>query len=131
MKKNILKFLLLIFPIFAFTQEYFVEIEDSFDAFDIKIRAFENQNISRLILVDHYILEPKSNYGLLILIVEESHYCKRFIESNGSSCEGSSFTFYKGLNLPDGKYHLYINDDNYGFIYISEDSVYFDPINCI
>lgn len=129
MKKTLLKFLLFLMPIFCFSNQYFVEIEDNEDSFDIKIREFENRKNTRLILEDLYIELPERRYGIISLDVDQSHYVRRTNKSN--FYDESIFTFYKELHFIEGDYLLYINDEYYGSIHITEDEIYFDPINCL
>jgi len=132
MKKFIFTSLLLafVFPIFSCYHEYFVEVIDKGATFEIKMRTFENQNsICPLKLIKVNIEKPTAvQDGVIDLKVMKDPQGKCLMAIGPHR---GSFTFRRGFSLPDGCYSLIINDNDYGFLEISEYGVYFNPINCL
>ncbi|MFA6119123.1 MAG: hypothetical protein WCT85_03920 [Parachlamydiales bacterium] len=132
MKKNIFIVLLsIILPIFAFSHEYFVEIEEKTDSFQLNLRTILKKNcMCPLRFYDVRIEKPTNvNYGMISLIVATD---PKDICLMAFGYHRGSFIFYKDFQtLPNGIYYLIINDLNYGYLIISNFKVFLDPINCI
>lgn len=123
-------FLLCLLPLVGFSQELFVEVEDRGTFFQIKMRTYQDQNSMCQLKLASINIE-KSTFArdgqIILQVIKDTH--KRCQEAIGpyKGC----FTLRKGLNLPEGRYSLIINEEDYGFLYIFPDEVYFDPINCL
>ncbi|NGX32946.1 MAG: hypothetical protein K1060chlam4_01003 [Candidatus Anoxychlamydiales bacterium] len=132
MKKfKIFTFLVLaVFPLVSFAQDLFVEVEDRGRSFKINMRTFQDQISSGVFKLEKVDIEKPtfSHDGIIDLYV--------VVDTNRRSQESvgpykGSFTLRRSVNIPEGRYSLYINDEDYGFLYILEDHIYFDPINCL
>ncbi|NGX52732.1 MAG: hypothetical protein KR126chlam5_01035 [Candidatus Anoxychlamydiales bacterium] len=121
---------LAVFPLISSAQELFVEVEDKGRSFKINMRTFQDQSSFGVFKLSKVDIEKStfSHDGIIDLYVE--------VDTNRRSQESvgpykGSFTLRRSSNIPDGRYSLYINDEDYGFLYILEDRIYFDPINCL
>jgi len=124
---------LAILPLVSFAQDLFVEIEDMGKSFKINIRTFKAQlSFGKFKLSKIDIEKPTFAHDGIIdlyVVVDTNREFQDTIEPN-IPYKGS-FTLRKSSKIPTGRYTLYINDENYGFISILEDHIYFDPINCL
>ncbi len=130
MKKFIFTICLLtVFSIFGFTHEYFIEVEDKGPIFIIKMKTYKDYDSMRSLKIANMIIEKPALFedGIIDLQVVESQ--DRSLMEIGPQM--GSFAFRKGINLPNGYYSLIINDQDYGYLTIWDNGIYFDPINCL
>ena len=130
MKKIILFFFLtFLMPVFSHYHDFFVEAENAGIFFQIKIRSFENYEKESSIEIISVEVQKPSRFDegkILFEVIVNPIDNKQFTEPvNGI------INFKRGYNLPLGTYSLIINEVDYGFLYIFEDEVFFDPVNCL
>ena len=111
---------LIIFPLISFAQELFVEVEDRGRYFQINMRTFQDQKSMYQLKVSKVDIEKPtfSHDGIIDLyVVVDTN--RNWVEKVGPY--KGSFTLRRSSNIPVGRYSLYINDEDYGFLYILED----------
>lgn len=126
----IILFSVFILPIFGFYREYFVEIENKEEIFLIKMKTFkEYSSIRPLKLMSMNVEKPTIfQDGAIFLQVVKIPMTQSFLEKGPYK---GVFIFRKGQSFPDGYYNLIINNEDYGFLIILGNKIYFDPINCL
>ncbi|NGX28070.1 MAG: hypothetical protein K940chlam1_00245 [Candidatus Anoxychlamydiales bacterium] len=127
MKKIIFFFcLLFVLPVFSNFHQFFAEVENSGIYFQIKIRPFENFYDSEETNIISVEVQKPTQFDEGKILFEVVDYPIEDLSSNSNI-----INFKRGYNLPIGTYSLIVNEVDYGFLYIFEDEVYFDPINCL
>ena len=127
MKKIIFSFcLLLALPIFSNFHQFFAEVENSGIYFKIIIRPFENFYDSEETNIISVEVQKPTQFDEGKILFEVVDYPIEDLLPNSNI-----INFKRGYNLPIGTYSLIINEVDYGFLYIFEDEVFFDPINCL
>ena len=127
MKKYFLLLLLFIAPILRGAEDYYIEIDDHFNYFELLIESTINYPVCHYLKPSEIFLElPRGTFpGRISLCIESDDKISPLIKPGPDI---GCVEFSKGICLPKidmGNYDLVINGEYYGIIYVEKENTYF------